>query len=177
MKLFVVRHGETDWNAQHIAQGQTDIPLNAHGIEQAERLCETLKQRGLKFDAVYSSPLERVRRTAEIITGNQYNIVLDKHLNERNLGDLEGTSFPSWESLGVDLFDLKLNSTAFNVEPIRDFHNRVADFIADLRRKHAADDQILIVTSNGFIHRFRLITNQSSPTSEIGNGELVECDL
>lgn len=177
MKLFIVRHGETDWNAQHIAQGHTDIPLNAHGIEQAERLRDTLKQRGLKFNAVYSSPLERVHRTAEIITSNQYDIIFDERLKERNLGDLEGTSFPSWESLGVDLFDLRLNSTAFNVEPIRDFHNRVAEFIADLRRKHAPNDQILIVTSNGFIRRFHLITSQSSTMSEISNGELVECDL
>ena len=57
MRLFLVRHGQTDWNVSHKAQGQTDIPLNATGILQAEELREKLKD--YQFDKCYVSPLKR----------------------------------------------------------------------------------------------------------------------
>lgn len=52
MKLYLVRHGETDWNAAGILMGQTNIPLNATGVKQAEVLRDKIVRRGLEFDAV-----------------------------------------------------------------------------------------------------------------------------
>lgn len=60
MKLYIARHGQTDWNVEHKAQGRTDIPLNDIGKKQAEQLRENIKN--IKFDVVYASPLKRAAK-------------------------------------------------------------------------------------------------------------------
>ena len=57
MRLYMVRHGETDWNKAKKVQGRADIPLNAYGRELAEKTAEGL--RGISFDLAYTSPLSR----------------------------------------------------------------------------------------------------------------------
>lgn len=65
--IYLIRHGETDWNLRGIYQGTTDVPLNAAGRAQAEALGEQL--RGVDFDAGYTSPLRRARATAQAVLG------------------------------------------------------------------------------------------------------------
>src|SRR3989339_819938 len=63
--LYLVRHGETEWNVKKINQGQSESFLTEKGIEQAKETAERLKD--IKFDAIFSSDLSRTQRTAEII--------------------------------------------------------------------------------------------------------------
>ncbi len=65
--IILVRHGETEWNVREVFRGRIDIELNQTGIKQAELLAEFLSKR--KLDAIYSSPLQRAVKTAEIIAG------------------------------------------------------------------------------------------------------------
>lgn len=92
MKLYLIRHGETDWNQVHRFQGREDIPLNADGIKQAELTGNALKNLGI--EAVYTSPLQRALRTAQEIavqTGLQAEDVYPmKELIERDLGPYSG---------------------------------------------------------------------------------------
>jgi hypothetical protein len=67
LRIYLARHGETDWNVEHRLQGCTDTALNATGRQQAARLAERLK--GIHLDAIYSSTLTRSRDTAEIARG------------------------------------------------------------------------------------------------------------
>ena len=90
MQLYLVRHGETDWNAAHRIQGSTDIPLNDTGRDQAAATGRLLAQR--RWDAIYSSPLVRAFETASIIADT---IGLGAPLPvpeivERNYGEAEG---------------------------------------------------------------------------------------
>lgn len=55
MQIYIIRHGETDWNTKRLLQGATDIPLNQNGIEAARLTAEALKE--IPFDAIYTSPL------------------------------------------------------------------------------------------------------------------------
>lgn len=92
MNIYLMRHGETDWNRARRLQGQSDIPLNEYGIKLAEKTAEGLEE--VEFDAAFSSPLCRARRTAEIVIGTR-NIAMetDDRLKEINFGAGEGTYF------------------------------------------------------------------------------------
>lgn len=87
--LLLIRHGETDWNAEHRWQGHADVPLNASGREQAKALAEELAPEGV--DAIYASDLSRARDTAEIV-GERLGIpvVVDPDLREIDVGSREG---------------------------------------------------------------------------------------
>ena len=72
MKVYLMRHGETDYNKKGLIQGTLDIPLNEFGLELAEKTKEGFQNEGLTFDYCYCSPLIRARQTAEIILrGNE----------------------------------------------------------------------------------------------------------
>ena len=84
--IYIVRHGQTDWNLEGRYAGRIDISLNDKGIEQANIIKEELKD--VKFDKVFSSPLIRAYETAQIICNNK--IIKDDRIIERCNGDLEG---------------------------------------------------------------------------------------
>ena len=93
MHLFLVRHGETEYNRQNLALGQEDVPLNETGLRQAEALGRALS--GEALSAVYASPLERAVRTAEAIaTPHGLDVVIEDGLIEMDVGEMDGLPFP-----------------------------------------------------------------------------------
>ena len=93
--FWFLRHGETDWNAQGLSQGHTDIPLNAVGLAQARRAARTLE--GLGIATIVSSPLSRARATAEIAAeALGLPVHLDDGLREVNFGEQEGRPMGDW---------------------------------------------------------------------------------
>lgn len=89
LRLFITRHGQTEWNTQNRMQGWKDSPLTDLGIRNAIELGNRLNQ--VEFKAVYSSPLKRTVDTADlIIRERQIPIITDKNLREMNMGDWEG---------------------------------------------------------------------------------------
>jgi len=91
-KLFLIRHGETDGNAQLRYFGHSDIRLNQNGIEQAHRLAERLSYEPI--DSIYSSDLARAFETAEIIAQSYgLDVQRNRALREIDLGDWEGLTF------------------------------------------------------------------------------------
>lgn len=90
MKIYLIRHGETEWNHLRKMQGQMDIPLNEYGIELAEKTAEGMKD--IKFDRIFASPLVRAKKTAEIIAANScVEVETDDRLKEINFGEGEGS--------------------------------------------------------------------------------------
>ena len=89
MKIYLVRHGETDWNQAGLLQGQTDIDLNAQGFAQAAEAAERLQD--VPFEIAFCSPLIRARHTAETIVGDRkITLTTDERLRELNFGPWEG---------------------------------------------------------------------------------------
>jgi broad specificity phosphatase PhoE len=91
-ELWMIRHGQTDWNLDGRLQGQLDVPLNETGLEQARNMAATLQ--GKKFSALYSSDLMRARQTAEFVSAVvNLPIKFDKRLREISQGQFEGMLF------------------------------------------------------------------------------------
>lgn len=88
--LVVLRHGQTDWNAERRFQGQSDIPLNAKGVEQAKSAGKSLARR--RFDVVYTSPLQRAYRTAVLVCPGG-EIRTDPRLMEIDVGSWAGLTW------------------------------------------------------------------------------------
>lgn len=86
--VYLVRHGQTDWNRDARIQGSTDNPLNAVGLEQAAALGRALS--GVKIDAVYTSAHQRARQTAAVLQDRGTPIVAMDELRERSFGRFEG---------------------------------------------------------------------------------------
>ena len=89
MNLYLLRHGTTHWNALHRIQGRSDIPLDAAGKEIARQSGAELAARGIRFAVVYSSPLLRARRTAELVAQDA-PITICEGLREVCFGEFEG---------------------------------------------------------------------------------------
>ncbi|MCS7281420.1 MAG: histidine phosphatase family protein [Desulfobacterota bacterium] len=91
MKIFLVRHGETEWNKEEVFRGKVDVPLNDKGLDQAKKTGSYL----VKFspEKVYSSPLQRARQTASIIAEiNSIPLYLLDELTDMSFGIWEGLS-------------------------------------------------------------------------------------
>lgn len=89
--IWLIRHGETSWNAEQRLQGWRDIPLNEIGAQQARSVHGFLQKNPLQLDAIICSDLQRAIQTAEIAF-EQYPlpIIQDPTLRERNYGIYEG---------------------------------------------------------------------------------------
>lgn len=103
MLIYMMRHGQTDWNLLHRVQGRSDIELNETGLLEAHEAGQAMAREGLKFDLVYASPLARADRTANIVLEEIYDkhFVADKKpeiinndlLMEFAFGELEGALY------------------------------------------------------------------------------------
>jgi len=96
MRVYLVRHGQTEWNVQSRAQGHTDIPLDKDGVEQAALLGARFK--GKKIDVI-TSDLKRAVQTATPINSRP---TLDKRLRERGFGKIEGINFNVMHQMAAD---------------------------------------------------------------------------
>ena len=138
--LLLVRHGETDWNAERRWQGHADVPLNDRGRAQAENLAGELVEAGI--DAVYSSDLSRARETAEIVgTRLGVEVELDPDLREIDVGSREGRRWPETRTWAE--WDGEAHKT--HAERVLGAIRRIAELHPEAR--------VLVVTHGGSIRR------------------------
>ena len=154
MKLYLIRHGETDWNIVKRLQGATDIPLNANGEELARATCEGMKD--IRFDMVFTSPLQRAYRTAELVRGDRnVPLIVDERIREICFGDYEGLVSKS-EGYSIPDPDFKFfftktdcYKTPPNGEPITSLLERTNDFLEELKARDDLQDKTVLVSSHG----------------------------
>ena len=149
LHLILVRHGETEWNAQRRYQGQTNVPLSGLGRRQAELVAERLA--GQKIDAVYASDLGRAWETAKIIAGkSDLEVSPEPRLRELKFGVLEGLTFDEAESRHPQMIAAWLadfNNTPEGAETIHAFNARIVSLLDDLKGKY--DEQTLLLVGHG----------------------------
>jgi len=109
--LYLIRHGESEANKNHIVAGHMDSPLTKNGVKQAKEAAERFKN--IKFDAIFSSDLMRAKHTAEIIRLERgLAVKTSKLLRERTFGDFEGMKSKEYRKLLKDDL-LKLDDLAW----------------------------------------------------------------
>ena len=147
MRIYIVRHGETDANKKGYAQGWTDDPLNENGHLLAEITGRGMK--GIHFDFCISSPLQRARETAEIIlreSENRVSVSFDDRIKEMNFGSFEGMSIRK-ENVVSFLKKPDLDYRFPDGESIKDVMERTQAFLKDLIAKD--DDKTYLVSTHG----------------------------
>ncbi|MDO4500100.1 MAG: histidine phosphatase family protein [Erysipelotrichaceae bacterium] len=153
MNIYLARHGQTRYNKKKLMQGLTDEPLNETGRKQAKDKNEVLK--GIKFDAIYTSPLKRAIETASIIADtDESKIIKDERIIEVDFGKYELRNY----------FLLGLRMTLYwafpeffknpeSVESTDSMIKRASSFLKELENKDY--DNVLIVCHGGIIRALR----------------------
>ena len=159
--MYIVRHGETEWNVKQIMMGHQDSPLTANGIAQAHKLKKDFKN--IKFDAVFSSDLSRAKTTAAII-------ILEKNLAVKTTALLRERALGAFEGALAKDYMAALKETLDKKEVLSDedqFNNKTgtgdeseaeatARFVTHLREIAAAyvGKKVLVVSHGGCIRMF-----------------------
>lgn len=168
-RIYLVRHGVTEWNKLFRYQGATDIPLSSEGEEQAERAGLRLSQ--FAVDRIISSPLQRSLMTAGKIASlvGVANVETWDELREVDFGDWEGLTVPEIIArYGQDVFNAwrtaQSDVKAANGEEPRSVYERSGGAAARLR---AFDDEVVVVVSHGAIFRSLLLHFIEAPRSSV----------
>lgn len=179
LHLILVRHGETDWNAQRRYQGQSDVPLSELGKRQAELVAERLAR--LKIDAVYASDLKRALETARVVAEKSgLEVLPEPRLRELKFGVLEGLTFDEAQEQYPEMIAAWLND--FNrppdgAETIDLFNARCVSLLDELKGKH--DEQVVLLVAHGgsLSEILRVVLGLSREKRwylEMGNASLTE---
>lgn len=172
MKLYLIRHGETDANVQGIVQGWLDTELNEKGLNQARYAARMFHE---PIQAIYSSDLTRAKSTAEEFRLRYVGVPYfeDARLRERNFGDATGDhrSYYDWEQF----WSLNDQVTIPNAEILNDFTARVASFLEDLKKQPY--DTVLIVTHGGVLNRIQAILDPRHRHYSHANASMLELKL
>jgi 2,3-bisphosphoglycerate-dependent phosphoglycerate mutase len=165
-RICFVRHGETNWNAERRMQGHIDIPLNANGISQAERLANALIRVKHSFDVIYSSDLERALHTANAVASAlSLDVQITPRLRERNVGKLQGLLLAEAPVLLPEIWQKhiarELDHDLGGGESIRTFHQRMQDILELFLNEHRGQS-VLAVSHGGSLDMiYRIVTQQA----------------
>jgi broad specificity phosphatase PhoE len=173
--IYLVRHGQTDWNLARKIQGRIDTSINEKGLEQALAMRDKLSD--VKFSAAYSSPLMRTYTTAQAIYNGE--IIKDDRLIERDFGKMEGE--PLMTEQFCNMWQYGFENCNEDVESIETVAERLKSFFEDLKKCNN-DEDILVVTHGGVIMIAMLLVSgvpQSKNLLEYlpTNGECIKFDL
>ena len=144
MKIYVIRHGETNANKNSVLQGSSNWPLNEDGIKLAKITGEKMKD--IKFDVCFSSPLDRAKSTAELVLQNSNNnnveIIFDDRLKEINMGIYEGKKIKP-DELEVPIikillfkYNAYLSGRFKGGETAKEVSKRTQSFLKELSKKN-----------------------------------------
>ncbi len=166
MNIYVVRHGETQWNREEIFRGRKDIPLNDYGLIQADRAGKFLS--GEDIDIIYASPLTRTVQTAKAIIKYKKGLkmVTDNALIDMDFGIWEGMSLRDVEAKFPEEFNIWKSTphrwVIKDAERLKDIRKRINGFLKTLKGynnvvlvTHRVICKIIIMTALGLpLNRF-----------------------
>ena len=184
MYLYIIRHGETDWNKQGILHGSTDIPLNSYGIEMAEKTSVGLKKDNIVFGRIFSSPYLRARTTAEIIAKDfGCAITTAPQLREMCFGKYEGHRIcefqinPEYTEINKFFYDPAHYRSEGDAESFEEVFARIQDFLTNsiLPLENTCENVLLVC--HGALIRAMICLINKMPLAEYWNIHLTNCGI
>jgi broad specificity phosphatase PhoE len=151
MRIFLLRHGATDWNLARRCQGTTDLELNETGFRQAAAAADEL--RGEKIDAVYSSHLKRAVQTAGAV-GRFHNltVIVEESLRELDHGEIEGMTFAEIQATRPDFLrewrDRPAEAEIPGGERLAEVGKRAWDGLRRIVGRHGPEETLVVVSHN-----------------------------
>ena len=129
--IYIIRHGKTELNKNNVLQGRSNCPLNEKGVRQAEEAAKMLRQRGVTFDYVFTSPLIRAVQTAEIVAPG-VKAVTDERLIEMDYGPYEGAGLKNLAPEVLTFFSDFINNPApEGMEQLSSVVRRAGEFLEE----------------------------------------------
>jgi len=186
-RFIFVRHGQTDWNRENRYRGHADIPLNAAGLAQAERVASTLA--AVTVDAIYASPLQRTLVTAELIARlHELPVRPCEPLIDLNYGDWQGKLPAELDPAEQALWRTRPDRVIIpNGESLSQARARVMALVESLGRQHRGQSVLLVShdligkvllcgltdAPNDAIHRYQQDTTCLNVFDVTGDGYLI----
>lgn len=175
MKMYIIRHGQTPWNARKCLQGRSDVDLNENGIYLAELTGKAL--RDVTFDMAFTSPLIRAKHTAQcILAGREVPIIEDERLIEISFGIYEGRCYAE-ENRQVpqqwieNFFHAPQDYVAApGGESLDDVEKRTRDFMEDICSRKELQDKTILVSTHGCALRGLLNSIRESNREDYWHG-------
>lgn len=182
MKLYLVRHGETDWNIASRIQGQTDTPLNEKGRQQAEEFAEAIESQGYQIDCIYTSIKERAWETAAIIGGKLgIEPKVKKGLEEICMGKWEGYTWKQVRELFGGEYQIWHENRRYQAPPGGESYQQLLDRLlpALIEIRESEKGNILIVTHSAVImtllsYLYETPFEDMARKYKTGNAQIVE---
>lgn len=182
MKIYLVRHGETDWNKEKRIQGRSDIALNEYGMYLARKTGEGL--RDIPFSRCYTSPLIRAYETARIILrGQDIPIIKDDRIVEMAFGEFEGLCLVERKNRAPESFH---NFTehpeefvpAIGGETFLEIRNRTCNFLKELIENPKLQNEHILITTHGAALAAMVNVIKKEPLSKFwGTGVSKNCGV
>ena len=170
LRLYIARHGETDWNLSHRLQGWTDRPLDDTGKRQAADLAESLK--GVHLDAIYSSTLSRSRDTAQTVAAGRMVVKSLPGLRERNYGTFQGRSDTDPDYLRrLNAWDDAMDGG----ETLTQLLARARESLEMIRREHPSGNVLIVghrITNQTILRALLDLTPEQTVKIDQGNDEV-----
>ena len=175
MKMYIIRHGQTPWNARKCLQGRSDVDLNENGIYLAELTGKAL--RDVTFDMAFTSPPIRAKHTAQcILAGREVPIIEDERLIEISFGIYEGCCYAE-ENRQVpqqwieNFFHAPQDYVAApGGESLDDVEKRTRDFMEDICSRKELQDKTILVSTHGCALRGLLNSIRESNREDYWHG-------
>lgn len=185
MELYIVRHGETDWNKEKRIQGRADIQMNEAGRLQVENLAKTLSD--IKFDQVYASPLKRAIETALVVSGKE-KVKIDERLIEIDFGQLEGVVYKDidkknpkeveGELLQIRNFFIDPEKyTPVNGETYASLLERVGTFLEEIKEEYKEGNKKILLVSHATCIHAMLTYVRKSPLKNMWESKVGNCSV
>lgn len=172
--IYVIRHGQTDWNLVGKTQGSIETELNETGISQAKSIKNKLIN--TKLDVILCSPRDRCKSTARIICADRnIPIVEVEDLREREFGEFEGKQ-KNIDYDWVEFWNWEQNKQYERAENVRSFFGRISNVIEKVRKDYIGKN-VLIVTHSGVCAMIYCYFNDIKPNGKLKISGTKNCEL